>query len=207
MNLWCIGDVHGSMEEYMAAISTIKAQEPEAKIIQLGDIIGGYKHPLPSVPFIRGNHDDPAICRQYPNYLGDFGVWEGIFFVSGAWSINEKDLTPMHNWWPDEQLNWQQSNECVRLFSEVKPKVVVSHDCPINVAYDFWKVTNRDNTKMLLQEMFDIHQPDLWVFGHHHKDMDRRTMGTRFVCVGCDIDRRGDSPRTTPHVFNAGVLQ
>jgi len=29
--------------------------------------------------------------------------------------------------------------------------------------------------------MFEIYQPELWVFGHFHKEFDRRIDGTRFV--------------------------
>lgn len=34
-----------------------------------------------------------------------------------------------------------------------------------------------------LQAMFEIHQPDIWIFGHHHKSIDTIVNGTRFICL------------------------
>jgi hypothetical protein len=31
--------------------------------------------------------------------------------------------------------------------------------------------------------MFEIHQPEMWIFGHHHKNFQVRSNGTLFVCI------------------------
>ena len=38
-------------------------------------------------------------------------------------------------------------------------------------------------TRQALDAMFDIHKPDLWLFGHWHDSQDRNVMGTRFICL------------------------
>jgi predicted phosphodiesterase len=186
--MWLIGDIHGDIATYLSILKKIEEQEPGAKSIQIGDMGVG----LPRSEFLpynenhrwfRGNHDNPQVSHQHPGHLGDFGVWNDVFYVAGAWSIDKDQRTPMHDWWPDEELSWEQWNQCIELYNAVKPKIVVSHDCPTTVAFDLFKKNDRDNTKMGLQALFDIHQPDLWVFGHWHISVRKRTMGTRFVCL------------------------
>jgi predicted phosphodiesterase len=38
-------------------------------------------------------------------------------------------------------------------------------------------------TSSLAQQMYTIHKPDLWIFGHHHKSFDETIGGTRFICL------------------------
>ncbi len=193
MSIWTIGDVHGNIGSYIATIGYINRQEErisgsKAKSLQVGDLGIGFPRSefvpyMEDHKFIYGNHDNPEVCRKHPNCLGDFGVWEDIFFVSGAWSIDKNDRTPMLDWWPDEELSWDKWNQCIELYKQVRPSIVVSHDCPEMVSFDFWKIKCTSNTAKGLQALFDIHQPDLHVFGHHHKAADGILNGTRFVCL------------------------
>jgi hypothetical protein len=35
----------------------------------------------------------------------------------------------------------------------------------------------------MLEELFNIHKPELWVFGHYHVSRTVEEQGTRFVCL------------------------
>ena len=69
-----IGDVHGNIAEYLAICSECD------RSVQLGDMGLGFKGVyLPSDEvmnhkFIRGNHDDPAACREHPYFIKDGNV-------------------------------------------------------------------------------------------------------------------------------------
>jgi hypothetical protein len=175
-----IGDVHGEIERYRQLI----ADADES--IQLGEMGFGFIE-VPEFPpqhrFIRGNHDDPTKARAHPNYLGDFGILpSGIFFVSGAWSIDQKHRTIGVSWWEDEELSIAQCDEALELYESETPYIVVSHDCPIDILrkliYVEWR---RSRTGQLLQEMFELHQPQWWVFAHHHRRFSCLHRGTRFI--------------------------
>lgn len=177
-----IGDIHGDYTRYQSLIQSIESS------IQLGDMgIGFVEFPAidPRHRFIRGNHDNPTLCQSIPNYMGDFGFDGEVFFVSGAASIDRHIRTIGVDWWPEEQLSYTQSIECLELYESIKPDIVVSHDCPLVVKTQLVgsSICNSpDSTTLLLNELLDIHTPYLWVFGHHHKTI-RIDMGARFQCV------------------------
>jgi len=137
--------------------------------------------------WIRGNHDDPEMSRNHPNYLGDYGYDEytGIFYVSGGFSIDYmyriKDIT----WWEDEELSIKELEEVLKLYEKFKPKIVVSHECPCVIKADAltnpgkrFKISRTEN---FLQNMFEINKPDYWIFGHHHKWVYKKIQNTQFV--------------------------
>jgi DNA repair exonuclease SbcCD nuclease subunit len=139
--------------------------------------------------FIRGNHDDPALCRSHPNYLGDYGFADkpNIFYVSGGYSVDHTFRIPDLTWWSDEELSEDQMNSAIVLYEEMKPKIMVSHECPLAMKIDSvtnkWKFDHNSRTELMLQSMFEIHQPDYWIFGHHHQRKETDKNGTHFVCL------------------------
>jgi predicted phosphodiesterase len=76
-------------------------------------------------------------------------------------------------------------SDVLELYEKEKPDVVISHDCPDSVKLDIMKHDGiiKSRTGLLLQMMYEIHSPDLWVFGHHHKSCKSRIHGTNFVCL------------------------
>ena len=187
-----IGDVHGKWDKYFSLLETIKD-----KSIQLGDFGMGF-HPTP-LPwnkkhvFIRGNHDNPDICRKHSNYLGEYGITEdGIFYVGGAFSIdkqyrlNYQAVTGKQVWWANEQIDKKYHAEILYLYDKEKPKIVATHDCPACIRKQLSDVKDQfknDTSDILFEKMFKIHKPKLWIFGHYHKSAKIILDKITFICL------------------------
>jgi hypothetical protein len=141
--------------------------------------------------FIRGNHDNPKVCRKNPHYLGDFGCMTlagyRIFYISGAYSIDTPYRTCGVDWWPDEQLSSEDMDLCYDLYTDYKPDIVLSHDCPSLIARQFigGSIPALDRTKSFLQRLCNGHAPRAWYFGHHHISWqsDPYMYHTHFQCL------------------------
>ena len=169
----------------------------------------GFGKPVPVTgrPFIRGNHDDPAVCRKHPDYIGDYGydTAHDLFYLGGAFSIDWKmrrtrmKLFPKEGpiWWDDEEVSPKELGNALRLYTKSKPKIMVSHECPSVVAHELLNTmllhgaastekieSANSRTARTLQKMFEAHQPELWCFGHYHLDREMQMGATKFVCVG-----------------------
>jgi len=184
-----VGDVHGEFREYRRRLKSFG----ESPSIQLGDMGFGFGHndeygAPPQHKFIRGNHDKPDDCAKIPNYLGDYGYLpdEDIFFVSGAFSVDYMYRTMGADMWEDEELHRCQMDKALELYSEVKPKIVCTHDCPIQLLSLMYKYKRIIKTKTgaFFDELFDIHKPQAWVFGHHHRSHRYSVDGTEFFGLG-----------------------
>lgn len=194
--LTVIGDCHG---EYIRYKRIIKEHE---YTVQIGDMGYDYR-PLIDVnsdshKFFGGNHDDYEVYGLLPHQLGNYGLRKlgGIefYFIRGAFSIDKNYRTPGIDWFPQEELNWDQRQECAADYERVRPKIVLSHDCPDFIAKAIgssetleWFGWNAEtfltDTQVLLEVLAVIHQPDLWIFGHHHKHFDEKIGNTRFICL------------------------
>jgi hypothetical protein len=148
--------------------------------------------------WLRGNHDNPALCRQHPNYLGEYGYLPSfnLFYVSGAMSIDAAWRTEGQTWWREEELSYGQLDTAIQAYCAAKPKRVVSHECPAKAhdvllydlvgSYFAMKAACKDSrTCQALQVMLDNHQPEEWVFGHYHVNKQFKVPGydTLFTCV------------------------
>jgi hypothetical protein len=149
------------------------------------DISGDHK-------VMRGNHDNPSLISGMPNYLGDWGYRKNMdmFYVGGGFSIDRYWRTEGANWWADEEISYGELHKAVEMFADVKPKIMISHECPTVVKK--YVLTNplkeeiTSRTEHALQQMWEAHKPEIWVFGHHHvrRDIfDSVTCGTYFVCL------------------------
>lgn len=180
-----IGDVHGKFNK----LNEMLIGE-QYSVIQVGDLGIGFpnreypKKFFSSYYFIRGNHDHPGKCAEHPNYLGDYGYKNiqgmDIFYVSGADSYDKEIRTPEYDWWRDEQLGAIEMWKAFDLYKSVLPTVVVSHECPQSIRQDEFGIDEKTATSDLLQNMFEHHKPNVWVFGHHHKKMYKVKHGTTF---------------------------
>lgn len=195
--LTVIGDVHGQTSKY------IDLTEDSCFSVQIGDMGFNYQPLLewdvdPEVhKFFFGNHD---ICSaKLPHVLGDFGEYTlgGVkfFFVRGAFSIDkEYRLGCGWHWDPEEELSSSRLQEAIDLYTELKPDIMLTHDCPRQIAniignpsflwgfgFDPERFTTR--TSEALQTMFEAHQPRQWIFGHFHKSWNDVINGTHFRCL------------------------
>lgn len=199
-----IGDVHGKHEKYKALCESF-----EVPTIQVGDM--GYDYSkimyMPSKDkFIGGNHEDWNNIHNCPNYLGRYGVTEidgkSIFYISGAFSIDMK-LRQIHHanggpqtWFPNEELDMEEKEKCYDLYKQVKPDIVISHDCPKSIVDDMKGSSNVlvmlkfnlpvnyvSSTQEFLERLHLTHQPSKWIFGHHHESWMRMSKGTMFTCL------------------------
>lgn len=194
-----IGDVHGLHSQYTGI-----ANKAEYSIC-LGDVGFEYswiaknldpeKHKI-----LAGNHDnyeewEGRFIMQTAHFLGDYGVYTvpgfgDLFYVRGGNSIDKAYRKEGRDWWAKEELSYSQGMSALELYKQTKPRFVISHECPTSViefvsGIRLWDgVPIRPSmTANLLQSMFEAHQPEWWVFGHHHKDRSLKINGTAFRCL------------------------
>lgn len=186
-----IGDVHGKIEEYH---SILKNENPEGlPTIQVGDF-GFQKHhdymikniDISKNQILFGNHDYyPYVYEDHS--LGDWGKLPELkdtFFIRGAYSIDWKYRVLGKTWFKEEQFTHEEFDQCLDAYLQAKPKILITHDCPVDVIlhihgdYRFY-----NSTSNFFQALFDMHKPELWIFGHHHISIDVIIKGTRFVCL------------------------
>jgi hypothetical protein len=200
-----VGDIHGEFDSLVKIIYSVKDV-----VVQLGDLGIGFQHryvnpaffldkdaPYELVKitdfqydrkhfvFIRGNHDAPEMCRKHHNYLGEFGVFKKVFYVSGAWSIDRAYRKEGLDWWPDEELNMKQMYDALEMYTQVKPDIVMTHECPTSISQVIHldSITNR--TGQLMDAMLREHQPQQWFFAHHHTSWHKKVGKTDFRCLNC----------------------
>lgn len=198
-----IGDCHGAIR---APLRKTILQETKFRTylqltqecdysIQVGDLgfnvndlegIDHFKH-----RYIKGNHDQYGDSVAALHSFGDFGLAQhgglDFFFVRGESSVDKESRTPFFDWWPDEELTYRQAEDCVNEYISAKPRVVISHGCPLEVIKlinnPFYERYGGSFTSKLLQTLFEHHVPELWLFGHYHADFNRVINGCKFICV------------------------
>ena len=195
-----IGDMHCQNEKYLTKLDGVPYS------LQVGDLsIFGFDFLTESGveverhKFIGGNHDNYNVIKESPHNLGDYGVWSvpefgDIFYIRGAWSIDKKARTPGLDWWPEEELTNEECEKALELYKEVKPKFVVSHECPLDIVqfvtnpmmthnWGFSQSVIHTNTNRILQRMREYHAPKMHIFGHYHRKLDIVANECRYVCL------------------------
>lgn len=197
-----IGDVHGKYNRYRELIRNVP------RSIQVGDMgvgfIGEISGRLLQNPpydamvqgdhrFIRGNHDNPAVCAKHSQWIPDGTIEGNMMFVGGAVSIDRQYRIEGRSWWPDEELSYPALDVITGKYLSVKPEVMVTHECPEEVAQEILQRLSipgvkldpqfASRTRQAFQAMWSAHSPKLWVFGHWHVPFDHVLRGTRFVCL------------------------
>lgn len=189
-----IGDVHGKWDSYLS-----KIQDHE-KSVQLGDFGIGFarenrvrKARLDQFlnenkehRFIRGNHDNPSVCKEHPNYIHSGTFENNMMFIGGALSIDRAWRISGEDWWEDEEESYADLMDFIVKYEQFKPSVMLTHDAPDIVArqmFNFYTDSNQSRTRGAFETMFEIHKPDIWIFGHWHKTVHLNVLGTEFVCL------------------------
>ena len=114
-----------------------------------------------------GNHDylpflnDDASLENYFHFN-----LRSIFSVRGAESIDKHLRTEGLDWFPNEELTYQEGLAAFDAYVEAKPRIVISHDCPQSILESLFKMGwsyGKSQTRQLLQAMFEAHQPEYWL--------------------------------------------
>lgn len=208
------GDIHGHVRTYADSVSECQYS------IQIGDLGFGYEGMKrlshKNHKFFGGNHDNYDIYNQSMHSLGDYGKFSlggfNLYFIRGASSIDKVARIKAERrgsnkcWWSEEELNLQQMYEAFEDYKSVRPKVMMSHTCPNDVAklvgnpnvlrmFGFNPDTYSEPTHELLQNCFDAYKPDIWIFGHFHRSWTYKYKGTIFICLAenehIDVDEAG----------------
>lgn len=196
-----IGDIHGKWYEYQLITQPITHDSIQVGDFGIGFGQGDYWHDMVNEfhrndqhRFIRGNHDNPSICKsEMIGCIADGTVQDNIMFVGGAWSIDKDYRTPGIDWWHEEELSIPEFNNIIDIYSTVRPDIMITHDCPTLAAYHMFVKTGKTigrkalyltRTGEAFQAMFEIHQPKYWFFGHWHHTSKTSLNGTQFQCIG-----------------------
>ena len=205
--MFLVGDVHGEFYRYKNIIAKLDTT------VQLGDFGIGFPRvvakPNPAYAFnesnercifvneitncempkehkfIFGNHDKTSMCLRHPNCLGKWGIYKGMFFVSGGLSIDQEFRKEGRDWWRTEELTVAEGYKVLNYYEEIKPDIVITHDCPLRINKLLYSNVIPSRTAQLFDSMFDIHQPKRWYFGHHHLSFCTDVGRTKFQCLNC----------------------
>ena len=192
-----IGDIHGNTK----IVTKYGYRYRQDNVIQIGDFgVGFGTEKWPHLPmncrFIRGNHDNPNVCKKSPHWINDGHVEvtaknNKIMFVGGANSIDVGMRTVGIDWWEDEELSYSELNNMINNYEEEKPDVMITHDGPFMIMREMFSVSahkpvNKNRTSDAFEAMIQIHQPKLWVFGHWHQNKTFDFKDTQFRCVAID---------------------
>lgn len=205
-----IGDVHGKFEEYRK----IAEASPDGISIQVGDFGIGFPdsdytaiqnmNPDQFHYYIRGNHDNPEICKTLKTNISPMYIPDGkihnfnfkkvdykILFIGGALSIDQHRRTEGVDWWRDEELSMSEFDAIITKVEEYgKPfDMIVSHECPENVVSYvepkyFYNNQYSSFTRRALQHILEINKPKMWFHGHWHTQKSFVHEGTQFHSLG-----------------------
>lgn len=195
-----VGDVHGKYRRLRELL-----RSTEQTVLCVGDVAIGFPGIGPR-PYFRknfrfafGNHDKREACLLHPQFTVEYGMWNGIFIIGGARSIDQivfNNRTEGVDWWRDEELSYAECMRAVEMYAEAKPDIVVSHDAPFflhphlkaaALAKDprvaVFGEPRPYNAVLAMEKMFEIHQPKFWGFGHWHVSYQARIGNTDFRCL------------------------
>lgn len=193
-NVTFIGDLHGrkKLEPYFEIVR--RQTDFGNKTFSLGDngFFEEYQLALEFLSkidpyhenhvWLQGNHDmHPA--NGYPFVLGNHGVWNDIFYVRGAHSIDRNQRIEGIDWFREEELTTGQMNLAFDDYIMCKPKIMATHCAPKSITKLMFDITSNESTPNFLEALLEEHRPDFWIFGHHHRNQIFQKNGTTFVCL------------------------
>jgi predicted phosphodiesterase len=196
-NLIIIGDIHGKWP----MLKNVCDKYKDKTVLGLGDVgLGFFGSREPKLPenfrFFRGNHDNPAVCKAHPQYTVDYGMWEGVYILAGADSIDKKWRTEGRDWWPDEQLSRENMELALEDYAKAKPDILICHEAPFriheiaraaSVTHDRnnegWGGAKGNSTAFLLDSMIQAHMPKMLVHGHWHNPLIYKHWGCVFISL------------------------
>ncbi len=181
-----VGDIHSYYGSYRQIIDGCDNS------LQVGDFGIGFGEDdferIGSHHFIRGNHDDPELCKKNVHWVPDGTMHNGIFCVGGGFSIDRSCRTEGLDWWSDEELSQGELYKVLDIYESIKPDYVVTHEAPYEIIermfHDKHIIRPHSRTSQALESMRYIHKPKIWAFGHWHASRQIKVDNTHFVCLG-----------------------
>lgn len=203
-----IGDVHQIIGNRGVGRNYLNLIAKAEYSLQVGDFSFDYRWLERVDPeqhrIILGNHENYPRAKDYPHFLGDFGVHsfplkEGefsFFYIRGARSVDKWARKEHIDWFAEEELNYTESHMALEMYTAMKPDIMISHECPAELMPFFlrndWGL-GASNTAKLLQACYEAHKPKTWLFGHLHHSRDMLYEGVGITPRGQQID---NGPRT-----------
>lgn len=189
-----ISDIHGRWND-LQYILDYQSDEYTLNFL-LGDIGFGFKSKnglylnnglFPknnNVAILRGNHDLEAEMLKCDRYLGRWGYIDefDLFYFGGAFSPDLFYRTKNIDWWITEENTWEDFEEALKVYQEVKPSRMASHD-------GCWTLTdnlgyrNNSRTQEMLEEFRKYHKPKHHWVAHYHIDYQKEIDGTTFYIM------------------------
>lgn len=208
-----IGDVHGHIAKYINIVQD--AERDMIDTLQIGDL--GFRNSFLGVErfresarlhqhhyLIKGNHD--LYDNKLPWHLDDYGCIPNrpdSFYLRGGFSIDWRQRVEGLDYFKHEEVSVEMGREAIEMYSKVKPEYMFSHECPRSIVNKFNNPgilkmfgynpdTFTTRTSEILEEMFKIHKPKAWYFGHYHKNWSQNVNGCQFRCIAelatCDTN-------------------
>jgi len=198
--LYVQGDIHGATKGLLAFIKA----NPEATVLQLGDF--GFADTYATTKnvskdnllIVGGNHDEYPVLETLENYLGDFGTFNiysdtydlKAMYVRGAYSVDRQQRTLGFDWWPNEELSYQEFQAFLDLAETYKPDVLFSHSHSNKGLFKVMKIVynlSSSLTSLGLMELFKMsYAPKLHIHGHLHHRISYVVDNTTCVSLGTD---------------------
>jgi Icc-related predicted phosphoesterase len=118
--------------------------------------------------------------------MGEYGYSDEfeIYYIGGAYSIDWTYRVEGVSWWNDEELSQAELRKVIDHVLEIKPHTIISHDCPQSILTEMFNIIPiGTRTGQAFDAIFEKHQPDIWIFGHHHRDITQEINNTKFICL------------------------
>lgn len=203
--MYLLGDVH---EDPRNMVEALKLERDQGPIIQVGDLGSDYGR-IPwtrnTFHFIDGNHDhfekfnpDADYVQHVTKeimYIPRGFVRNGILYIGGAESIDKHSRIRGLDWFPQEQITYDQVYRILDNPEIKTVKTVISHCAPSPIAkriiegmelrfgqvsrQEFFGSTSENMLETLRQEI----KPERWFFGHYHLSWQGELDGCKFRCL------------------------
>lgn len=104
-----------------------------------------------------------------------------VMFMGGADSIDKKQRTAGHDWFPDENISQWQLQRAMEY--EGRVDIIISHTCPLEFNIEGNEGKRNDSNRVALSRLLEKYKPELWYFGHWHKNKKGKHNGTYWECL------------------------
>ena len=117
--------------------------------------------------------------------IGDF-YYNGVelFAIAGANSIDKYHRIEGRDWFREEELDYSTFQSAIDFACDELPKIMVTHDCPQFIRKTVFNINEHSRTSDALDVLYEELEvkPQIWIFGHHHKNVQFLYEDTLFVC-------------------------